>query len=345
MKRYARILSLLLTAALFLVLFNGCSANPTEGETNGPVTFRLSLVTAIDDPITIAAKEFAANVSERTEGRVTVEVYPANQLGDATAVFDEIIRGTIDMAYANPSDNYQPDIYLSYLPCLVTRYEDMPAVFGRDGYLFQETNKLYEQLGLKFLGYGTVGFLGIGAAKPILDEKNEIIPGALIRTSSDLLSKLTMEGLGFHVSTMPYVDVFSGLQTGIIDGWLGGNPSINYLSFRDVINYFYYYKIIIENYHFFCNENNFNKMSKEDQEILLECANDMLEQSYQDAQRLDEQYLQELSDFGINVVEFSDEFLADMAASVRENVWPQIAADKYSAELIENLEKSLMELQ
>ena len=71
----------------------------------------------------------------------------------------------------------------------------------------------------------------------------------------------------------------------------------------------------------------------------------MLEQSYQDAQRLDEQYLQELSDFGINVVEFSDEFLADMAASVRENVWPQIAADKYSAELIENLEKSLMELQ
>ena len=55
--------------------------------------------------------------------------------------------------------------------------------------------------------------------------------------------------------------------------------------------------------------------------------------------------MQELSDFGINVVEFSDEFLADMAASVRENVWPQIAADKYSAELIENLEKSLMELQ
>ena len=72
MKRYARILSLLLTAALFLVLFNGCSAKQTEGETTGPVTFRLSLVTAIDDPITIAAKEFAANVSERTEGRVTV---------------------------------------------------------------------------------------------------------------------------------------------------------------------------------------------------------------------------------------------------------------------------------
>lgn len=230
MKRISKTLALILALVMIFALAACGSGDTTPADTSkpaesdDPIVYRLSLVTAINDPITIAANDFAENVKAKTEGRVTVEVYPANQLGDATAVFDEIMRGTIDMAYAPPADNYEPDIYLSFLPYLATSYEDLPAVYGKDGYLFQKTSKLYENLNIKFLGYGCVGFLGIGASKAILDANKEIIPGSLIRTSADLLSKLTIEGMGYNVSTMAYVDVFSGLQTGIIDGWLGSTP-------------------------------------------------------------------------------------------------------------------------
>lgn len=60
-----------------------------------------------------------------------------------------------------------------------------------------------------------------------------------------------------------------------------------------------------------------------------------------DAQALDEQYLKELADFGIEVVEFTDEELAEIAENMRENVWPKIAADKYSEDFIEELKDSL----
>jgi len=276
-------------------------------------------------------------VAERTDGRVIVKVFPANQLGDYLAVFDEVMRGTIDMAYAPPTDNYEPDIYLSFLPYLITSYEDIPKVYGKDSVLFQETEKLYENLNLKFLGYGTIGFLGVGATKPVVDENHELITSSLIRTSSDLLSKLTMEGFGYNVSTMPYVDVFSGLQTGIIDGWLGGNPSINYFNFRDVIKYYYHFKVIMENAHLYMGQDAFNKMSEEDQAIFIECADEMLEQSYKDAQALDEEYMKELENFGIEVVEFTPEELDEMADLIRTNVWPAIANDKYSEEMIEKI--------
>lgn len=347
MKRISKTLALILALVMIFTLA-ACGSDDTTpadtskpAESGDPIVYRLSPITAIDDPITIAANDFAENVKAKTEGRVTVEVYPASQLGDATAVFDEIMRGTIDMAYAPPADNYEPDIYLSFLPYLATSYEDLPAVYGKDGYLFRETSKLYEKLNIKFLGYGCVGFLGIGASKAILDANKEIIPGSLIRTSADLLSKLTIEGMGYNVSTMPYVDVFSALQTGIIDGWLGGNPSINYFSFRDVIDYFYNYKVMMENYHFYVNQDSFNKMSAEDQAIFEACADEVFEKSYTDAQALDEQYLKELADFGIEVVEFTDEEMAEIAENVRKNVWPKIAADKYSEDFIEELKDSL----
>ncbi|WP_368234108.1 TRAP transporter substrate-binding protein DctP [Anaerotruncus rubiinfantis] len=351
MKHPLRMLSSLLTLALISTLGVGCSQNPSKSssasgaalaESNlDSVIYRLSVVQAVNDPVTKAAMEFAENVKEKTEGRVVVEVYPANQLGDTLSVFDEIMRGTIDMAYAPPADNYEPDIYLSFLPFLATSYDDLSRIYGKEGYLFQESEKLYQKLGIKLLGYGTIGFLGVGASKPVVDENKKALKNVLVRTSSDLLSKLTMEGMGFNVSTMPYVDVFSGLQTGIIDGWLGGNPSINYFSFRDVIQYYYHYKIIMENNHFYINQKSFEKMSAEDQAAFEDCAEEMFRKSYEDAQALDEQYLKELSDFGITVVEFTDAEMDEMARNVRENVWPKIGGDKYSAEFIENLKNSL----
>lgn len=339
MKNQRRGFLLLLCCALLIVM---CMTSSTQASgVEGTIEYRMSLVTAVDDPITVAANVFAEKVKERTEGRVTVEVFPASQLGDYTAVFDEVMRGTIDMAYANPTDKYKPDIYLSYLPYLVMKYEDLPKVYGKESYLFRETDKLYGELGMKFLGYGTVGFLGVGASKPLLDKDHKVISGSLVRTSPDMLSQLTMKAFGFNVNTMPYVDVFSGLQTHIIDGWLGGNPSINYLSFRDVIDYYYHFKVLLENYHFFCNKNNFNRMNEKDQQTFVECATEMLEQSYADAQTMDEQYLKKLADSGITVVLFSDAELDAMAAKIREEVWPQIAKDKYSEDFINGLANSL----
>ena len=136
MNRISKTLALILALVMIFTLA-ACGSDDTTpadtskpAESGDPIVYRLSLITAIDDPITIAANDFAENVKAKTEGRVTVEVYPASQLGDATAVFDEIMRGTIDMAYAPPADNYEPDIYLSFLPYLATSYEDLPAVYG-----------------------------------------------------------------------------------------------------------------------------------------------------------------------------------------------------------------------
>jgi len=341
MKRIKLIFTTMVVIALLLITVIVCVATEgASGSTEEMITLRLSHASAVDDPVNIAAGKFAECVFKKTDGRVKIEIYPASQLGDYLSVFDEIMRGTIDMAYAPPTDQYEPDMYLSYLPFLVTSYDDLAKVYGKGGYLFNETEKLYQKLGLKFFGYGTVGFLGIGGAKKLLDENYEPIPGTLIRSSSDLLSRLTVEGLGFNVSTMSYVDVFSALQTKVIDGWMGGNTSINYLMFRDVIDYYYQYNIIMENVHLYMNQTIFENISGDDQKILSECAQKMIEQSHIDTEKVDSKYLRELENFGIKVTLFSEEKLDEFAQKIRTEVWPQIAAEKYSAVFIEELKNS-----
>ena len=134
MKKFRRMVTFVLSLVFIVALCAACSggsAGDAQPDNNGgaqtspgsdsnananAVTFRLSTAMAVDDPVTLAANAFAEKVAEKTEGRVVIDVYPANQLGDYLSVFDEIMRGTIDMAYAPPTDNYEPDIYLSFLP-------------------------------------------------------------------------------------------------------------------------------------------------------------------------------------------------------------------------------------
>jgi TRAP-type C4-dicarboxylate transport system substrate-binding protein len=43
-------------------------------------------------------KRAAEAIAEQTDGHINITIYPSNQLGDYTQVYDEVMAGTIDMA-------------------------------------------------------------------------------------------------------------------------------------------------------------------------------------------------------------------------------------------------------
>ena len=62
--------------------------------------------------------QVADEVKEKTNGRIEIVVYPANQLGDYTLVYEELIRGTIDMAAISIPSQFDPRLELTYINCL-----------------------------------------------------------------------------------------------------------------------------------------------------------------------------------------------------------------------------------
>ena len=106
-----KIKGLFTSALLAMTLLAACSEeNTTNTEGDGgskpeeaKITLRLADNQPTDYPTVIGDKKFAELVSERTDGRITIEVFASGQLGDEKSVLEQVQLGAIDFARINAS--------------------------------------------------------------------------------------------------------------------------------------------------------------------------------------------------------------------------------------------------
>src|SRR5690625_5171885 len=109
---------------LFLILSTllGCtekSSNQDSENSNNQeesVTLKLAGMANESHPSIITMNEFAENIENKTDGRVKIKIYPSNQLGDWTTVYDEIINGTIEMGLISQPTEHNPTLEILDLP-------------------------------------------------------------------------------------------------------------------------------------------------------------------------------------------------------------------------------------
>ncbi|MDR2301874.1 MAG: TRAP transporter substrate-binding protein DctP [Deltaproteobacteria bacterium] len=290
------------------------------------VTLRYSTQHPVEHVAQASAEAIKAEVEAKTQGRVKITIYPANQLGDWTQIFDEVMMGTIDMAHGTAPESHDTRIAAGFLPYLSRDYDELSRVFAPDSFLSTIMSELMEAQGLKFFGFYCEGFSGTGLIKPA---KDPAVPGAdkgvLVRVPALDGFKFATEYLGYRTSTLPYADVFAAIQTRVVDGWVGGPPNLNYLNYRDLIKYYYQTNLSHETTHLYMNLAKFNSLSPEDQKVIEEAFRKQSLGSIASAKADDEKYSKLMADMGIEVVNFTSEELATLSSAVRENVWPKLA--------------------
>lgn len=146
---------------------NAPAANSQAPEDFKPITLRYANQHSIDHTATLAAQAAAEEIHEKTDGRITFEVYPANQLGDWTQVYEEVMMGTIDVANTTVPETYDARANASMLPYLANSYAELDKAMGPDSYLAGKMVDIQAAQGIKFLGYSCEGFAGIGTSKPV----------------------------------------------------------------------------------------------------------------------------------------------------------------------------------
>ena len=326
----------LLTAMLLVSLAPLASAADFK-----PVTLRYATQHPIDHTAQAAAEAIKADVEAKTEGRVKITIYPANQLGDWTQVFDEVMMGTIDIAHTSVPESYDARIGAGFLPFLARDYDELAKVFAADAFLPTTMSDILAQQGLKFFGYYCEGFSGVGLTKPAKEPAAPgVDKGVLVRVPGNDAFKLPTEYMGYRTSTIPYADVFAAIQTGVVDGWMAGPPNLNYLNFRDLIKHYYQYNFTHEATQIYMNMGKFQSLLPEDRKVLEDAVRKQCAGSLASAKQDDDKYNKLMAEMGISVVYFSDEELSEMAKGVRENVWPKLEKT-YTKEFLDQLLDSL----
>ena len=202
----------LLAAAAVLAL-------PQLASAQAKVTMGLSHQLPPAHHIAKVVEAFAADVKARTNGEVEVKVFGASQAHRPNENFPAVARGSIESAL---SVNFQwgntvPEMNVTVIPYFLTDLEKLKKFPGSEAAKLLEAK--LESKGVKNVAwfYTTRQSIFTSAKKPL--KAPDDFKGIKIR-GLNKLADAALEAVGAAPSALPGDEVYSGLQTGIIDAGL-----------------------------------------------------------------------------------------------------------------------------
>lgn len=287
--------------------------------------WRLAQVHPVGSDFDLRAKAFADEVRERTGGRIDITVYSGGVLGDWVENTEMVMRGALEMALTPIAPTYDPRLNIAYyLPYVAETYEKARKAYVRDGFLFKMVTQMLEPLNIKGLAVFPVGASGCTLREVPPSPGDPDVPKNMkIRVMPLKLCELTWKRLGYIPAAIPYAECYSAIQTGVVDGEMGGPPFQGY-QFRDIQGCWIQYNDYFETWWFYMNKKLWDELSPEDQKILVEAADRQVQGRWEYVMEEDEKYRKEMEKAGMKVITLSDEELAKCAAAVRKDVWPEM---------------------
>lgn len=244
--------------------------------------------------------KFNELIKEKSGGRITVEYHPNGTLGEEEELLQQVINGSIQATCISTStfSNYTSELDALQLPFLYESYEDEATALSSD-----EARALYadmESLGVKITDCVEIGFRNFANnIRPIT--KMSDLKGIKMRiVPSELLADVA-KTIGMTSTPVSYGEIYSSLQSGVIDGEEINLVSIATQSHYEVLKY-----ISVINFYAFTsamtfNLDWFNSLSAEDQALILECSAEAKAYATEQAAKTDAESLQTCMDNGLEV--------------------------------------------
>lgn len=329
----------LLTLVVLLGLVMCCAVPAlAAGAADDP---KVTLVYAEVNPLegTIVGKigmDFKTKVEELTGGSVTISIQPSAVLGSEENVLDTMIGGgdTIDMsrisAFALTSYGAQKSKLLSIPYTFANRQHFWN--FAASELAPEFLNEPVELgLGVRGLFYGEEGFRHFFTIKPVAGIKD--FAGMKLRVSNDPVMNGMVEGLGAIPTVIAFAELYSALQTNVVDG--AEQPIANYRggSYQEVAPNLILDAHTLGAVQVIVTDNAWNnKLTENQRQAILEAAAYTQAENAKYSANAEEEVLALLRSEGINVVDVPN--MAEWAEACKDMITEQTASQ---AELYQRL--------
>jgi tripartite ATP-independent transporter DctP family solute receptor len=217
------------------ILVIGLAAGTWAGEPP-KYQFRMGHVTQPSHSWHKTSLKFVELLESKTQGRVKVTVYPAGQLGGDREMFEAIQLGTLDMGLISvaPMGSFTPALNGMLLPFLFDNYDSLKKVMVSPQ--IRELLGSLEEVGVKGYAVMISDFRHFcNNKRPI--NKVEDLKGLKLRVVETPLYVDIFRTLGASVVALPYVELYSALKTGVVDGAELNHSSIGTMKLYEVLKY------------------------------------------------------------------------------------------------------------
>ncbi len=252
--------------------------------------------------------EFGNKLSEATGGKVSVVVYPGSVLGSTAEMLQNTQLGTLDLAVQQPgglADMGAKKMTLLTLPYLIKDYDTLIDVLFSDigDELLQDITDNLE--GLIGFGYLPDGGRCYFTTKPIraLDD----IKGLKIRMQSFAIDSDAATTLGFSATPVNMNELYSSIDSGVVDGAENSISTIDGSKFYEVIDY-----VTLDNHIFnlpvmMVSEATWSKLSDDTKAIMKEVWDENILNYYVPAlTETQDEMLKKFEEYGVEIIELQD---------------------------------------
>lgn len=209
---------LILLSIVAMGILAACG-NSGDGEVSAGdgVTLRYGHSAPPSDPGGVIADKIADDTKKQTDGQVTIEVFPSSQLGGEVEVVEQVRSGSVDMAFVTGGalSNFVPDIAVLDMPFLFRDLEHAHKVLN--GEIGDEMVAKAAEEGFELLGFFDYGEGHLANTKREI-RKPEDLEGLKMRTLENDIFMDTFSALGADPVPMPFPELYSGVQQGVVDG-------------------------------------------------------------------------------------------------------------------------------
>ena len=271
-------LALLLVALLgsALLFASGAQEMEEDGAEQEQIVMRLAETHSQDYPTTQGDYEFARLVEERTNGRIKIEVYHSSQLGEERAVIEQVQFGAIDFTRVSisPLAAFANQLNALQMPYLYRDADHMWSVLrGEIGDEILASLEPSNFVGLAWYDSGSRSFYN--SVREITSVAD--MEGLKFRVQESELMVGLVEALGAVATPMPFGEVYSALQTGVIDGAENNWPSYYSTSHYEVAEYYTLDQHTRVPEILVASKMSMDRLSQEDQEIIKQAARDSID--------------------------------------------------------------------
>jgi TRAP-type C4-dicarboxylate transport system substrate-binding protein len=263
-------------------------------------------------------------IYEYSDGRITVVPYWGDVLGDWVWVLEQVSRGEIEMAMDPVPTEVDPRLNCVHMQYLYIGYEGAKNALGPGGKLLGLYKELAADNNWYLLGTEPTGSYGICTKDKII-RNPEDAKGVKIRVMPVKACEYGFNAMGFIATPIPYAELYTALQTGIVDARAESTPS-EPIYFKDVIKYNIMTYDNFEVHWVVINLDLWNSLSKEDQQIIQRAVDEAVGYSWENyLENMEKPYLEEFAALpGKENIYLTNAELAVFAKRVREQAWPKM---------------------
>ena len=322
---------------------HAASSSSSKYTADKPFILRIGFENSPTDSSVSCGFKWSKMLAEKSDGRIKLEVFPSNELGNASEMFQAVREGTLDMVSLIPMTlgNFNAKVELAVLPGL---FKDLgqASALDRGGFIGEAVDGYYAEMGVVRVVKGEpnfYNFMTTEKAGPILSV--EEMKGKKLRISNSPALKYFFEKGGAVPTPIAWGEIYTSLQRNVIDGTISNLVWGVTAKFPEVAKVV---SLVPLNYHssdWLMNARTWERIPEDLRQIIQDSIPEIQATMQESWDATVEKNIADLKAIGVQFIEPTDEQVQAFRRGCFD-IWKSYAVGVWGQEMVDRLENEVI---